>query len=226
MITMQLQCDWCKKGFVWGKQISRSDVEVWAMDNGWEMGRKEHICPDCLSSEEQILVGIKDEEFHDRVMQIFNRYYRTQHARLKAKNKRITRTQLKIWTEKARQARILVEKEKYSVEEFIKYLEGEPSALIKELGELDDFSVSNETSNKFGITQKREDEIQQIYNLHYRKIRTHENITKSQLDIWAQKASYAQTLVELGVYTKVDFINYLTGEDSEITKDLGELTWD
>jgi DNA-dependent RNA polymerase auxiliary subunit epsilon len=136
MIAVQLQCDWCKKGFVWGKRISLTDIALWAEDNGWEMGRKEHICPDCLTSRERILLNIKKEDLHDRVMEIFNRYYRTLHARLRAKTKRITKTQLNIWTTKARHARKLVEQEKYTIVEFIKYLDGEDSEITKEIGEI------------------------------------------------------------------------------------------
>jgi ATP-dependent Lon protease len=133
MITVQLLCDFCRRGVVWGKHASQTEVGSWALENGWVIGN-EHICPECCKSHKLNDGQIK--ELHDRLMKIYKKYYRTQHARLIAKTKRISRSQLNIWTEKASQARVLVENQIYSVEEFIKYLDGEDSEITKVLGEL------------------------------------------------------------------------------------------
>jgi hypothetical protein len=228
MITIQLQCDCCKTIKEWRESKSQEDISLWALDNGWEFG-KEHICPDCLSN----LENNRCKQRHDRIMEIYNKYHAVVHSRLKTKTKRITKTQLDTWTKKVRIARTLVEMNRYSIEEFIKYLEGNESAITKEFGELTLVCLNDiEYRRKIKKNKQSCDRANKIYTTHYSrqyarlKAKTI-RITRNQFDSWVTKARYALTLLQLGVYTFDDFIKYLDGKDSEITKDLGELIkWD
>jgi hypothetical protein len=65
------------------------------------------------------------EHSYNEIVALYKRYYRTQHARLKAKTKRISQLELSQWTEKARKARELTTEGRYSFEEFEKFLKGE-----------------------------------------------------------------------------------------------------
>jgi hypothetical protein len=62
-------------------------------------------------------------------MALFNKHYKTQHARMRAKNVRITKQELNAWTERARKARELTADGRYSLEEFEKFLKGEESEI-------------------------------------------------------------------------------------------------
>jgi ribosomal protein S19E (S16A) len=62
-------------------------------------------------------------------MALYKKYYRTQHARLKAKTKKISQLELSQWAEKARKARELTADGRYSLEEFEKFLKGEESEI-------------------------------------------------------------------------------------------------
>jgi hypothetical protein len=76
------------------------------------------------------VVHLSDSEYsYNEIMALFNKHYKTPHARMRAKNVRITKQELDEWTKRARKARELTADGRYSLEEFEKFLKGEESEI-------------------------------------------------------------------------------------------------
>jgi hypothetical protein len=71
----------------------------------------------------------ENEHSYNEIMALYNKFYRTQYARLRAKTKKITRQELNDCSGRTRIARELTAEGKYSFDEFEKFLKGEESEI-------------------------------------------------------------------------------------------------